>query len=233
MMARWTWIGLLEVILVGWTSAQEATAPSGPASVESPRQRVSAELHRILANLKYTEYSHPTLVDEGRGDYRCDCSGLACYVLSRQLPEHYQKIPIAPGQKRQRAMDFYAFFAGLPGDEKGRDGWRQVVRIVDALPGDVIAWRALEPKVNNTGHVVLVDGVPQVMADGQVRVTIIDSTTNPHENDTRSPGQTGIGRGTMYFTVDREGKPIGYRSVGPQGKLYERPIAIGRPVPLR
>lgn len=232
MIARSRWIGVLGIVFVGWASAQEPGASPGPNDLGSPRQRIASELHRILANLKHTEYSHPTIVDEARGDYRCDCSGLACYVLSRQLPEHYRKIPIAPGQKRQRAMDFHAFFAGLPGDEKGRDGWRRIVRLVDALPGDVIAWRALEPKVNNTGHVVLVDSTPQVMADGQVRVTIIDSTTNPHENDTRAKGQTGIGRGTMYFTVDREGKPVAYRLTGPQGKLYERPIAIGRPVPL-
>jgi len=201
-------------------------------SPRSPAQRLSDEMRRILGSVTSTEYSHKTRVDETKGEYLLDCSGLACYVLRRELPEHYKNISRSKGKARPVARDFYACFAAAPTGEPGRDGWRQISRLRDARPGDLIAWKS-EPGAASTGHVMFVDNVPRQAPAGQVEVVVVDSTSSRHGNDTRKAGQTGIGRGTMWFVVDAEGKPIGYRWGSPKGKVRERPIAIGRAVPLR
>jgi hypothetical protein len=112
-------------------------------------------------------------------------------------------------------------------------GWLRIERIADARPGDILAWRSLKPKRGSTGHVVILDGRPVQTPDGEVCVPVIDSTSSGHGNDTRPKGQTGIGRGLMWFAVDAQGHPTAYRWSRPTGKLQSRPIAIGRPVPIR
>jgi hypothetical protein len=189
---------------------------------------LSKEVRRILSTMKSSEYSHKTQVDEDRGEYFLDCSGLACYVLQREFSQHYQAIPIPKGQARAVAADFYGFFNGLPAAPPGRNGWQKISRLLDAQPGDIIAWKSDEPKPGSTGHVVFVDSTPVHLKDGQVRIEVIDSTGQGHGNDTRKAGQTGVGRGTMWFTIGDKGQPTGYRWRAAKGKLHERAIAIGR-----
>ena len=199
--------------------------------LDEPAGRLSAEVRRIFGNAKSTEYSHKTQIDEQQGKYLCDCSGLACYVLKKEFPQHYKAVSKPKGRARPLAVDFYTFFNGLPAAPPGRDGWQQVPKLLDARPGDILAWKSANPKPGaSTGHVVFIDGRPVRQQDGQVRVEIIDSTSRGHGNDTRQPGQTGIGRGTMWFTVDEKGHPTAYRWSTARGKLQERPIAIGRVV---
>ncbi len=207
-------------------------ATAAEKSAEPPVVRVARELHRIGANLKHTKYSHPTRVDEEAGSYELDCSGLACYMLKRVLPEHYGNVTIPKGQARATARNFHDYFAAAPTDRSGKDGWRRIERIIDTRPGDILAWRAAKPKPGATGHVVIIDGRPTLTRDGRVRVPIVDSTGSPHGSDTRKPGQTGIGRGLMWFIIDRRGRPIGYHWSRPTGTPSKRSIAIGRPVPI-
>jgi uncharacterized iron-regulated protein len=198
--------------------------------LDDPAERLSAEVRRILSSVRSTEYSHKTQIDEQQGKYLCDCSGLACYVLQQKFPQHYKAIPKPKGRARPLAVDFYRFFSGLPAAPP-RDGWQQVPSLLDARPGDILAWKSDNPKPGaSTGHVVFIDGRPVRDKDGQVRVEIIDSTSRGHGNDTRKSGQTGIGRGTMWFSVDDQGRPTGYRWSSARGKLQQPPIAIGRVV---
>jgi hypothetical protein len=224
---------VLANVMVALVVAADRAAPVRSDAEAPPSAILMREMNRILANMKHTRYSHPTRVDEARGSYELDCSGLACYMLKRVLPEHYAKIAIPKGQARATAMNFHDSFAAASTDVKGRDGWRRIERILDARPGDILAWRANPPKPGATGHVVIIVGRPAVTPDRQVCVLIVDSTSMGHGNDTRAKGQTGIGRGLMWFTVDARGRPIGYRWSHPKGTLQRRAIAIGRPLPLR
>src|SRR5262249_25129600 len=109
--------------------------------------------------------------------------------------------------------------------------WQQIPRVADARPGDVIAWRHEVPKPNNTGHVVIVDKKPVVEKDGLVRMDIIDSTTLPSADITADKGKTGIGRRTMWFKVDSDGRAVSYvrgkRTAAPKTEA----ISIGRALP--
>src|SRR6185295_2011192 len=110
-------------------------------------------------------------------------------------------------------------------------GWEHVGRIVDARPGDVIAWRHEVPKPGNTGHVVIVDQKPVVESDGKVRVDVIDSTTLPSADITGDKGKSGIGRRTMWFTVDKQGRAEGYIRGSRNAKPKVEAISIGRALP--
>jgi len=221
------------VALPAGTSTAAETRSRARRSKTPPVQTVANELHRILANLKHTKYSHPTRVDEEAGSYELDCSGLACYMLQRVLPDHYRNVTIPKGQSRATARNFHDYFAGSPATPRGKDGWRRIERMADVRPGDILAWRATKPKSGSTGHVVIIDSRPLLTRDGQVCVAVVDSTSTGHGNDTRAKGQTGIGRGLMWFVVDAEGHPTGYRWSRADGSLRTRSIAIGRAVPIR
>jgi hypothetical protein len=84
----------------------------------------------------------------------------------------------------------------------------------------------------NTGHIVIVDQTPVREEDGQIRVTLIDSTVTGHADDSRKAGTSGVGRGTMWFTVNEQGRPISYRWKSRTGKAHETPISIGRVIDL-
>jgi hypothetical protein len=198
----------------------------------SEAERLSGEVRRVFSTMKSSEYSHKTEVDEQQGKYFLDCSGLACYVLQHEFPQHYKAIPFPGRRARPLAADFCRFFKELPVTPLGRNGWQRIASLLDAQPGDIVAWESYDPKTGSTGHVVFVDGTPVRLEDGQVRVEVIDSTRHGHGDDTRKADQTGLGRGTMWFTVDDEGQPTGYRWSRSSGKLQQRPIAIGRIVEL-
>jgi hypothetical protein len=223
----------LAIILV----AAIPSSAAAPARQEPPPSRIVAEAHRILANLHSSEYSHKTHIDESAGSYAVDCSGLVCAVLKKAAPAQLAAVPKAKGQARQRAAEFYDAFALAPTKAPTTAStrpWRRIARLANAAPGDLIAWRRpIIEAGQDTGHIVIVDQAPIAEGNGIFRVTVIDSVTAPHSDDTRKPPATGLGRGTMYFKVDRQGRPIAYSWKSRTGPFHEISIAIGRAVVVR
>jgi len=191
--------------------------------------RVSTEAHRILANLKVGKYAHVTRVDEATGLYEVDCSGLACIVLERAAPRHFQSLQSATGMKRLTARSFQTAFLKFPATPEGRAGWRQITRPIDVQPGDVVAWHAANPKPGSTGHVVIVDGTASQAADGVVSVPVIDSTPRRQWDTPAAKGQSGPGHRMLWLSTDAQGRLTGFR-LSPVGPFDTLPVAIGRPV---
>ena len=227
------WRGCVALLLVVFTyrglQAKGDRDEHGPANAAS--QSVSDEARRILNSIKTTEYKHDTKIDEAKGSYYCDCSGFVGYVLNRTVGKDDHKGPLHNGDRRPVAMKYEEFFAAAPATTNGAGRWQHIVRLADARPGDVIAWRHEKPMPGNTGHVVIVDQKPVREKDGLVRVVVIDSTTKPQVDDTRAAGTSGIGRGTMWFTVDDEGRPAGYVRGSRTAKPKVEAISIGRALP--
>ncbi len=195
--------------------------PGSPAAA-----RVVATLERVERRTRTTRYQHRTAVDERRGDYRWDCSGMAAWVLERAAPR--ARRALGPG--RPVARTFARTIARAPTD-RGR-GWRRVDRVADVRPGDVLAWqRPPAMRSANTGHVAFVMSAPVEVHAGIWAVRILDSTSLAHQDDTRRPGGTGTGRGTMTFAVDDAGRGEAYGWVGTRSLGYiETPIRFGRPL---
>jgi hypothetical protein len=234
------------VLCCGNAIAEEPAGDDTPANAAA--KSVHDEAVRILESIQTTKYQHRTKIDEEKGIYLCDCSGLVGYVLNRTVGKEQGEGPFGDGRKRPLAMHYQEFFAAAPTNapsprpspkgrgttaalpkEEGSDvRWQRVVRLVDARPGDVIAWRKEKPRPGNTGHVVIVDERPVLEANGLVRVVVIDSTTKPLVDDTRAAGTSGIGRGSMWFKIDDEGRPVAHLRRSPTAEPVVESISIGR-----
>ena len=145
-----------------------------------------------------------------RGAYIFDCSGFLVYLRKSLAPLAEEAIP-HPGHVRPLAEDFYDYFLGLS-TIPNSSGWSRVEYITNLNPGDIIAW--LKPPSNPssvTGHVMLVAGRPQINPErkSEILITVIDSTSSPHANDSRAIGITGLGKGIIGILTDKE-RPIGY-----------------------
>ncbi|MEA3434914.1 MAG: hypothetical protein U9R43_00510 [Thermodesulfobacteriota bacterium] len=123
---------------------------------------------------------------------------------------------------------FYSVFSTA--SEKGNCGvWQRIPRLLDAMPGDFIAWRKLAvPKKGNSGHIVMIMEKPVEEKDGTVRIVVFDSSKSTHAKDSRPKGTSGVGIGTMWFSVDKTGAPVSYFWSSRKKKPKNLPIAIGR-----
>lgn len=214
--------------------AADRTLPSGSngstgATPPSLPQRFQSEAERVLGQVTSTTYRHRTRVVEAAGVYETDCKGLIAFLLRKVSPAHLEVLPVAAGRRKPRAVEYYEFFRGQSVvGEISQTGWDRVPRLVDAQPGDVLAWRYREIVLGkNTGHVLILDAKPERAGDDVFRVAVIDATGTPHDDDTRARGSTGIGKGTMWFKVNADGEPVAYKRNSEAG-FKGAPIAIGR-----
>jgi hypothetical protein len=210
-----------------------ASAVSDEPKSSPLAEQIHAEARRILGRVQKSQYSHKTTVDEKEGVYFCDCSGFVDLVLKNVSPKHLAEIETHRAKgKRQLAEDYVEAFEQAPTTATG--AWQRIARVADARPGDILCWKNLKHKAGdhaNTGHVMIIDEPPVEESDrGQTlyRITVIDSTASPHADDTRKDNATGIGRGTLWLSVDSEGKPTGYHWKSPTGQFHETVVAIGR-----
>jgi hypothetical protein len=205
--------------------------PKADGAANAATQSVHDEAMRILNSIQLTAYKHDTNIDEKKGQFYCDCSGFVGYVLNRTVSKDDKKGPFGNGSRRPLAADYERGFAKAPETMDAGSHWQQILRVADARPGDVIAWRHEIPKPNNTGHVVIVDQKPVVEKDGLVRMAVIDSTTLPSSDISGDKGKTGIGRRTMWFKVDKDGRPVAYVRGTRTAKPKVEEISIGRALP--
>lgn len=192
--------------------------------------RVMRTLGKMASNLTESEYTHGFRVDEKRGIYAFDCSGMTQFVLRRAAPRAAAASAFGLSG-RPLARDFQRRIARAPVGA-ARHGWKRVHRVDEARPGDVVAW--IKPSIiqsPNTGHVVFVV-LPPVRVEGYENaylVRVADSTSLLHDDDTRV-GRTGFGLGTILLVTDETGAPSAYGWVGLRWRAFETAIAIGRPV---
>jgi|SRR5271166_4607654 len=215
-------------------SPPAATSPTPPPANTNPAAGSGAaalveEVERELNAMRVTRYQHTTAVDEGSGSYFYDCSGLLDYAMGRVRPADLTPVPHI--KARPLAADIEGYLhRGLTGPI---EGWQALARVDGLGPGDVVAWQATEDSTTgDTGHVMVVLEVPTQnsarAAEWLVRVA--DSTLNPHALDSRHPGTTGLGTGTIGLLVDERGAPTAFYwrgGVSQQAKPTQ--IALGRP----
>lgn len=211
-------------------SSDERRLP-GDHEIDWDANPVMRVLGRMAQTMTETEYTHGFRVDEKKGIYAFDCSGMTQWVLRKAAPR--AAAASAWGlSRRPLARDYQRRIASVP-PGKPRNGWERVARIEDARPGDVVAW--IKPEIirsPNTGHVAFIVHTP-VKAPGYENaylVRVADSTSLLHDDDTRV-GRTGFGLGTILLVGDPEtGAPIAYGWAGLRWRAFETKIAIGRPL---
>lgn len=221
--------------------AAVSAEPPPPAPVSAPAfddaridwtlNPVMRRLGAVAESVEESEYTYGFSVNEKKGVYRFDCSGMAHWVLRKAAPVAALTVGhgLAP---RPLARDFQRRIARVPADRE-RGGWRRVARIRDLQPGDVVAWlKPPEIRSPNTGHVAFVVLPPLLVPgyDNAYLVRIADSTRLLHDEDTRA-GRTGFGFGTILLVADPDnGAPIAYGWAGLRWRAFETAIALGRPL---
>lgn len=197
-----------------------------PAPGSATGGRVLARLARIERRTRRTRYRHRTRVDEAHGVYEWDCSGMAGWVLAREAPRARRAL----ARPRPIARTFARRIRRAPTD-RFRRGWQRVDAVAQVRPGDVFAWeRPPDFPSRNSGHVGFVVNAPVQLSDDLWALRILDSTSAPHQDDTRSPhGEGGTGRGTMTVLTDPEGHAIAYGWYGTRSLGYvSTPVYFGR-----
>src|SRR6185437_9305134 len=152
--------------------ATTSAAGAGPAALVG-------EVERELNAMRVTRYQHTTAVDESSGSYVYDCSGFLDYAMGRVLAADLGTIPHTKSRPQAADIEHY-LHRGLTDPI---DGW-QALAGVDAL---------------GPGHVMVVLEAPtqDSARPGEWLVRVADSTLNPHARDSRKPGATGLGTGTI------------------------------------
>jgi len=191
-----------------------------------------SEATRQLKLMKISTYSHRTQVNEAISQFEYDCSGFLNYALARSVPEALRSLQKAT-VRRPLAKHFVRFITSLaPGKVVGR--WKQIERVTDLAPGDIVAWTK-SPNVvsNNTGHVMIVRSPiwRDPSRSNEIIIPIIDSTAVRHgRNDSRYEARgTGLGTGSIVLVVDETNKAIGYRwSDSKNSRKHTTKIALAR-----
>lgn len=213
--------------LAPYAFASEEPAPPATSAAEA----VIAQIEAVERNVRSTQYRHATEVNESLGIYDWDCSGMVGWVLRRAAPTAFGAFE----RDRPVAQDIARMIHDAPSDDERR-GWRRITHVSMARPGDVFAWESPRNlrRDGMTGHTGFVVEAPVRVAglDEAYSIRIADSTTLPHQIDTRLLGldfDGGIGRGTMTFAVDADGAAYAYGWQGPWSPVFIRtPVEFGR-----
>jgi hypothetical protein len=200
-------------------------------SYDSSSSLLLSEGERELSLMRTSFYQHQTDVDEASGRFNYDCSGFLDYALQKVSPLAYAQLPISkPKSRRPLAQDFYNLFSSR--STKSSSHWQHIRKLNNVHAGDVVAWlRPIDNDSNNTGHVMLVKGEPRLnpQRNDEILISVIDSTSSPHAQDSRRKGQTGLGSGTIGILVNRKSEPIAYRWRGGKSEREEQTsITFGR-----
>jgi len=209
------------------------SAKSFRQASNSGSSRLLAEARRELQRMKSSVYSHRTAVEEARGIFNYDCSGLVNRLLKRTNPDAFQMLLAHAQSKRPKAEDYKQLIE----DEQlihSYSPWQRVNRTTDLMPGDLVVWlKPPKARSNSTGHIMIVAGPisSSPVRPNEILVPVIDSTKSPHgKTDSRYASESsGLGKGMIGLVVDQSSRPYAYYWSGGQSrKFYRTKIALAR-----
>ncbi len=204
-------------------SFSTGTEPEGLAAPDPRMEPASRPARKLLAlkdevqtSMTHTAYKHRTRIRRKEGIYVWDCSAMAAWMMRKVAPRARKGM----NKKRPVARDFYRWIARAP-SRRAKNGRRRIAHIEDVRPGDMFAWeRPPYFASKNTGHTGFVIEPAQPVPEwpGAYTVRIVDATSLPHQNDTRTDPEGGIGEGTILFLTDGQGQGIAYGWFGARSR---------------
>jgi hypothetical protein len=221
-----------------------ASSAASQASNEAPRHlAVAVDLVNRIA-LDHTSYAHgePAVTWDAPPRSDADCSGFVDELLKHTYG--------------YTAADFKKWFdSHRPSAKRYHDaivegaGFTAIARLGDVRPGDFLAVKYLR-RTDNTGHIMLVEAMPQRMAakkplvagTEQWEVPVIDSSMTGHGvTDTRHKqgasgrDHDGLGRGVLRVYTDAAGAIVGFAWSTEAVSKFEEPdsehLVAGRLLP--
>jgi len=161
----------------------------------------------VVAALRETHYRHKIHIDPAAGVFDVDCSGFVSYLIQQVAERHYQMLAKSTADPRPLARDYYRFAAALA--PSIHQGWRRIIQLADAMPGDIVAWNHRDASTGDTGHVFVVANDAVARPDGEYLIPVYDSSSRKHFDDSRGDGHKfadGVGSGQSRFAPIRPGR---------------------------
>lgn len=199
--------------------------------VSSIEERLVEFVQKSVTNLRYSSYKFGgTHFDTSRGIYIVDCSAYLDYTLRTVYPRAYSSLVDYTGSEKPNSQHYYEFFTELSDSDNGVEHWNKVEEIEQLQPGDILVFRYKNTRRHANGHVMVVMNKP--VRDGDVySVSVADSASSGHSEDTRASNDSGVGIGTLLLKVNPEtGQPSAY--AWKIGSRWENNVsfAMGRPM---
>jgi hypothetical protein len=225
--------------IAGVAFAQQSLAPRQSAT--APKHLALAE--SLVANLDIsnTNYEHGagTVKFTAPCESHTDCSGFIDALLKQTYGFDKDQFKKWLGANRPTAHQYHDAI-------EGEKGFQHIEHIQDARPGDILAVKYLK-RTDNTGHVMLVDRLPQkiqplapvVPGTQQWEVAVIDSSESGHgDTDTRykkganGKDHDGLGEGILRLYTDSAGSIAGFAWSPLKASKFKEPadehLVIGR-----
>jgi hypothetical protein len=186
-----------------------------------------------LNALTYTYYSEKNVWDTASGIYKVICSYYLNNLLDDALPAHYDamlEMVDKASYGRLSSWDYYDIIRTIPYGSTAY-GWKRIEKVADLRPGDVVIWKKTDG--DSWGHAYIIASVPKRNYgwSGAYEVTITDSTSSPHSNDSRGSSGTGVGTGQMLLRAGSTGR-IYQQAWSLKGYWKDGSWAMARPMPI-
>ena len=150
-------------------------------------------------------------MDPTQGVYKFNCSGMVGWLL-REYPSLYQEFWDHSGERPQ-VVNYCDRIAKMEAEPS--EYWERITSIWDVEPGDIIAWKRPMGQYERypSGHIMVAadKACRSFRSDTEALLTVIDSTKQPHFDDSREVSKkTGLGIGTVGIGIEEDGKPTSY-----------------------
>ena len=197
-------------------------------------------VEETLSTMTGTHYQHRTAVDTAQGSYGFDCVGLVSWALRQATPQAWstlrQTMAIRPGRipSPPTLVRFLQALTLHP-----QPNWQALSGVEQLRGGDVLAWA--HRSSHASGHALILAGPPEPLGPGLWQVPVFDSTSTPHQDDSRpldprartferTGRPSGLGRGVIALVADPVGGSLRGFRWRPSGPTVLAPIAAGRPL---
>lgn len=229
---------LLALCLIGLAAGQRD-------STAEPKHLTDAIALLKKLELKDTSYEHGggKVNFAGTVQAHTDCSGFIDALLQHSYGYDEAQFKAWFGSKRPTAARYHDQIVK-------QNGFILIPSVKDARPGDLLAVKYFKRK-DNTGHVMLVSGLPRKMepkkplVEGteQWEVKVIDSSMSGHgTTDTRhakgkdGKDHEGLGEGVLRIYADKQGTVAGFAWSTLNASKFLEPkdeeLVIGRLKPM-
>lgn len=169
-----------------------------------------AKAKGALSNSRASRHQDMSEVDVDAGTYRFNCSGFIGWLLRDSLPIYFTFWP--KSGERPYVKDYCETIESLKVNPSPY--WEVISSVWDIQPGDLVTWKRPASYGDRypSGHVMIAaDKVYPSHREGEVLLTVIDSTKMPHTDDSRERGgKTGLGYGVVGIGISEDGTPCSY-----------------------
>lgn len=164
-----------------------------------------------LENMKVSQHQDFSDVVIHDGIFKFNCSGFIGWILRESYLEAYQDFWPLSGE-RPFVVDYCNRIEEMP--NRPSQWWKPIPNVWDIEPGDLVAWKRPLAQYDRypSGHVMVAVNKPEAsIRDGEVLLTVMDSTKQPHLDDSRETTRlTGLGWGTVGIGINEDGTPKSY-----------------------